>query len=68
MGQHSAVLRHVIRADGFVGLEAGYGGANSNQEEWPQMLTVPLRVPRAGLAMGESVIFDAPHYTFYRGT
>ena len=55
MGQHSAVLRHVIRTDGFVGLEAGYGGANSNQEEWPQMLTVPLRVPRASLCASEDV-------------
>jgi hypothetical protein len=55
MGQHSAVLRHVIRTDGFVGLEAGYGGANSNQETWPQMLTVPLRVPRASLCASGDV-------------
>ena len=55
MDQHSAVLRHVIRTDGFVGLEAGYTGANANQEEWPQMLTVPLRVPNGSLCASNDV-------------
>lgn len=44
---HSGIKRHIIRRDGFVGLEAGYVGAHSLRTEWPQMLTVPLRVPDA---------------------
>lgn len=44
---HSGVKRHVLRRDGFVGLEAGYVGAHLTRIEWPQMLTVPLRVPDA---------------------
>lgn len=44
---HSGVKRHIIRRDGFVGLEAGYIGAHLPRTEWPQVLTVPLRVPDA---------------------
>ena len=55
MGQHSAVLRHTIRRDGFLGVEAGYGGANANQETWPQMLTVPLHVPNANACASKDV-------------
>lgn len=44
---HSGVKRHILRRDGFVGLEAGYVGAHLSRTAWPQMLTVPLRVPDA---------------------
>ena len=37
----------VMRRDGFIGLQAGYGGAHLPPTQWPQMLTVPLRVPNA---------------------
>ena len=36
-----------MRRDGFVGVEAGYGGAHLPPTQWPQMLTIPLRVPNA---------------------
>lgn len=47
MGNHTGVRRHIMRRDGFVGVEAGYGGAHLPASQWPQVLTVPLRVPNA---------------------
>ena len=44
---HSGIRRHALRRDGFVGVEAGYGGAHADPTKWPQLLTVPLLVPRA---------------------
>ena len=46
-GNHTGIRRHIMRRDGFVGVEAGYGGAHLPQTQWPQMLTIPLRVPNA---------------------
>ena len=40
--------------DGFVGLEAGYGGAH-NRTKWAQMLTVPVMVPNATACTSGSV-------------
>ena len=48
-GGHSGIKRHVLRQDGFVGLEAGYFGAHAPSAQWPQMLTVPLAMPDASL-------------------
>jgi hypothetical protein len=44
---HSGVRRHAIRRDGFVGIEAGYGGAHLPVASWPRLRTVPLAVPSA---------------------
>jgi hypothetical protein len=47
ISHHSGIKRHILRLDGFVGLEAGYGGAHKSPANWPQMLTVPLAIPNA---------------------
>lgn len=51
---HSGVRLHKLRRDGFVGLEAGYGGAH-NRSKWAQMLTVPVLVPNASACASGSV-------------
>jgi hypothetical protein len=51
---HSGVRLHKLRRDGFVGLEAGYGGAH-NLSKWAQMLTVPVMVPNATACASGSV-------------
>ena len=56
---HSGVLRQTIRRDGFVGLEAGYGGAHAPPAQWPQMLTIPLTVPNASRCASRDVVLHA---------
>jgi hypothetical protein len=45
--------------DGFVGLEAGYGGAHAAPAAWPQMLTVPLEMPNASLCASRDIELQA---------